>query len=396
MKKIQKIIPVSLYDIPGLERWLEEQAALGLFPLSLGSWAVFEERDIPGVRFRLDPFANRMGEGTEPTPEKLELYRQSGWEYAFSIGRTYFLFYNTGPDAPELYTDYQSQGMSLERLTKRLRSYRWQWIAVYSIIVLLFLAVLFHPFQPDVQPAPLARLPLILLYLFHPSPLFFLVAACFSEPIHQRNRRTLTATYNALKEGLPPPSPGPSRQIVRENIATLALIPVILAVALFNFTGRTGSYSLSECPDPYISLTELETVNVFAHMPELRTEDNEATRQFSLISPVWYEVKQKFLSWEDVDGGYSPSLDMTCFHLLFPALARPIATAQLDAYRLVNLEWSYEEVPFPDTDFIVLAKTSGHPFQMAAVCSGGRLAVFRYNGMEDLGSHLEQLAEMVQ
>ena len=57
MSMIRKIIPVSLYDIPGLEGWLEEQASQGLFPTSLGSWAVFEDRGLPGTRFRLDPFA---------------------------------------------------------------------------------------------------------------------------------------------------------------------------------------------------------------------------------------------------------------------------------------------------------------------------------------------------
>ena len=62
MSMIRKIIPVSLYDIPGLEGWLEEQASQGLFPTSLGSWAVFEDRGLPGTRFRLDPFANRAGE----------------------------------------------------------------------------------------------------------------------------------------------------------------------------------------------------------------------------------------------------------------------------------------------------------------------------------------------
>lgn len=124
MSLIRKIIPVSLYDIPGLEHWLEEQANQGLFPTSLGSWAVFEERDVPGVRFRLDPFANRAGEGLEPTPEKLELYRAAGWEYAFRVGRAYFLFYTTDPQAPELFSDYQSQGLSLDRLVRGLRSYR--------------------------------------------------------------------------------------------------------------------------------------------------------------------------------------------------------------------------------------------------------------------------------
>lgn len=398
MKKVRKIIPVSLYDIPGLERWLDEQAELGLFPVSLGSWAVFEERAIPGARFRLDPFANRMGEGTEPSPEKLELYRQAGWEYAFSIGRAYFLFYNTDPSAPELYTDWQSRGMSLERLKKSLRTGLWPRVLSLAVAVLMLLFALFWPSRFDVQPAPLARLPLLLLYLAHPSAVFLLAIVCFHIPIERRDRRTLSATYNALKEGLPPPSPGPSKRIVWENRLSLVLTPILTVLLLFNLAGNTGGSSLGDCTDPYVSLSELESVPVFTPLPgELRTGDNEASRQLSLLSPAWYEVKQKFLSWTEVgDKGYAPSLDMTCFHLLFPALARPVAEAQLDVYRTVNLTWTYEEAEYPGTDLVILAEADGHSLQMAAVCRGGRLAVFRYDGMEDLGDHLKLLAEIVQ
>ena len=147
MSMIRKIIPVSLYDIPGLEGWLEEQASQGLFPTSLGSWAVFEDRGLPGTRFRLDPFANRTGEGLEPTEEKLELYRQAGWEYAFRVGRAYFLFYTTDPQAPELFSDHQSQWLSLNRLVKDLRSYRRRKIVLWSLLGILFLAALFLGFS---------------------------------------------------------------------------------------------------------------------------------------------------------------------------------------------------------------------------------------------------------
>ena len=50
---------------------------------------------------------------TEPAPEQLELYQAQGWKYAFPIGRSYFLFYAENPEAIDLYTDYESRGMSL-------------------------------------------------------------------------------------------------------------------------------------------------------------------------------------------------------------------------------------------------------------------------------------------
>lgn len=55
VKKIRKIIPLSIYDIPGMENWLEEQANAGLFPVFLDGWATFEPTGIPGTRFRLEP-----------------------------------------------------------------------------------------------------------------------------------------------------------------------------------------------------------------------------------------------------------------------------------------------------------------------------------------------------
>ena len=62
---------------------------------------------------------------------------------------------------------------------------------------------------------------------------------------------------------------------------------------------------------------------------------------------------------------------MTYFHTL-PILARPVARAQLDSYRLVNLYWSYEEVDWPGTDFVILATAEKKTWQMAAVGRGGR------------------------
>lgn len=410
MKKIRKILPVSCYDIPGLEAWLEEQAAMGLFPVFLDAWATFERRAVPGTRFRLDPFANRMGEGTEPTPEKLELYRQYGWEYALSIGQAYFLFYTTDPEAPELYTDRQSQGLSLERLTKSLRSYRRRRVIVFGIVILLLLATLFWPGRYDVQPAPLARLPLLLLELFYPATLFFFAAACFYEPIHRRDYRTLMATYHALKDGLPPPSPGPSKKIARENKVTLVMIPILLALLVFNFTYKSGKpCPLNELTSPYVSLSELETVSVYTPLDgQYLTAENRAARRFSLLAPVWYEVEQRAYGWEpgrehgfspDPQDGrytYAPSLDMTCFRLTLPILARPVAEAQLDYYRAVNLNWSYEQAEWPGIDFVILAKADDTVFQIAALCRGGRLAVFRYSGMEHLEDHLDLLSAVVQ
>lgn len=72
MKKIRRMLPLSTSDISGMERWLEEQANSGLFPISIGSWATFTTNGVPGTRFRLEPYGKC---GNEPTEEQMTLYR---------------------------------------------------------------------------------------------------------------------------------------------------------------------------------------------------------------------------------------------------------------------------------------------------------------------------------
>lgn len=85
MKKIRKILPVSLYDIPGTERWLEQMANEGLFPAKLGNLgsrrAVFVPNGVPGTRFRIEPGRRDDGNDPYPDPVQREMYREAGWEY---------------------------------------------------------------------------------------------------------------------------------------------------------------------------------------------------------------------------------------------------------------------------------------------------------------------------
>ena len=131
MKKVRKMLPVSIADISGLENWLEEQANQGLFPVRIGSWATFTPTGVPGMRFRIEPYGKS---GDAPTEEQLALYCDAGWEYAFAIGSSYyFLFYTTDPSAVELYSDNESRGLSLERLEKAARLARRKRILIFFV-----------------------------------------------------------------------------------------------------------------------------------------------------------------------------------------------------------------------------------------------------------------------
>ena len=108
----------------------------------------------------------------------------------------------------------------------------------------------------------------------------------------------------------------------------------------------------------------------------------------------------RFVTSEDTEVGeayrYSPGLDMTYFQLLIPVMARPVAQAQLDAYRLTNLRWSYQELQIPGLDFAILATEPEGNWTMAAFGKGSRAVVYRYVGEAQLADHLELLSAVVQ
>lgn len=417
MKKVRKVLPVSLYDVLGLEKWLEEQANAGLFPVRVDEWVTFTLTGVPGTRFRLEP-CNGL---SQPQAERLEHYRSAGWEYAFMIGiesltkGIYFLFYTTDPAAVDLYTDLQSRGLSLELLVARIRKLRrrawWVLAITLAICVALIAMVLSSSSRFDLQPDSFSRTPLVLVQLSGPyMVLYFLLVVLLCRRNH-RDIRALRATVRALRDGVEPVSRGPRRGYV--FTAVLALFIVAAAAMRIDALSPFKGIPLEDFGSPYVALQELESVPVrpwdeFFEDDSYSRHESYADREFSLLAPVWYSVTQEAfspVSGTPKGGGfyttnngeylYVPDLDMTYFRLLIPAMARGVAEAQLNAYRLVNIMWSYEDVDYPGLDFVILARAEDKIWQMAALGSGGRVAVFRYAGFEDLADHLAELAEVV-
>ena len=418
MKEVRKILPISLYDIPGMENWLEEQANNGLFPVSIGSWATFTTDGVAGTRFRLEPYGKS---GNEPTEEQLALYRNAGWEYALTIGSAYFLFYTTDPAAIELYSDFESRGLSLERLEKAVRSAQRRRSIVYSLLAaVLVWTMFFFKSKYDVQPDAFAHFPLTLIRLFNPTFLVFLVGQIFIWRQDGRNAKMLRKSCQALKNGeAPPPSPGPNKRIVRENIASIVLIIPLLILLLGQWFDGISPYEnipLDDFDRPYVAIQDIEDTPVYQWNDVFKEPpfSNElgfysANVELSLLAASWYSVTQDAVSPQngtkgnvfskDPENGanrYAPELDTTCFKLLIPALARPVAEAQMDSYRLINLRWRYAEIPHPELDFVIIADEPEGIWQMAALGKDGRVAVFRYGGQEDLRDHLELLSTLVK
>ena len=101
-------LPAGLYDVAANETWLEEQAAKGfLVSGTIGQRILFEKADPLCCRYRMQPFGKK---GEKMEEERIELYRDLGWEYVDSVAGLYHLWRCNDPDAPELDTDPVVQG----------------------------------------------------------------------------------------------------------------------------------------------------------------------------------------------------------------------------------------------------------------------------------------------
>ena len=409
MKKVCKILPVSLYDIPGLEAWLEKQAGEGLFPVRLGRWASFRTGAVPGTRFRVEPWGDR---GTEPAPEQLELYQAQGWRYALSIGRSYFLFYAEDPEAIDLYTDCQSRGMSLERAERRLRRLR---VVQSLLLALAALLVLIAAYNALLYWSGQRSALLSLMKNVNPFMVLALGADLILGVFQSRDLRTRRAACRALKDGLPPPpSPGPSRQMRWANGTSLALTILIAAcLGCHIYFQREDGVPLDRFSPSYVTFSDLGEPSLVSY--EMLTgrpgsfEGNQDLARYipSLLAPVWYEVRLQGFSPEPGDyEGYSPdpeggkyryhaTLEQTRIRVLFPSLTRPAALAQLDRYSSPELKEHQRELEYPGLDFVVVADREGETWQLAALGKGRDAAVFFYAGQEDLADHLDTLAEIM-
>ena len=404
MEYTSKFSPVSLYDIPGLEQWLEEMANQGLFPERIGGSGrvIFREGGQPGTRFRLEPAAAT----SEPPQAQLDLYREAGWEFACRVPNLFYLFYTLDPAAPELHTDPETRGQGLDRLARKIRWAKLFLLFYFPVLPLLILLPQFLMVSKyDSQPALGAQLFVALLRLGHPIFFLLLVGYILLTILQIRQLQGLLTLHRNLKEGLPPPpSPGPKKWMSLYHGVTLAALFPLLVYSVFfrNFPTET---TLNGFRQPYISLEQIESVTI---TPD--RDDCRAKEELSLLAPVWYTVEQrgKFYK-EDVPREmgfsidfneemrhYAPDLEMTYLELTIPAMARPVAKSVMDSMRLINLYWLYEEASHPGADFVLLARATTKPYQMAALGKGGKVAVFRYGGSEDLAEHLSILVDMVQ
>lgn len=119
MKRAYKLTPVSMYDVHGLEKWLEKLAAQGLFLKKYRPLVCTFLRDEPKrVRYRLEPC--RCGiDG--PPDDMLDLYQEYGWQHVGGVNHEMVIFSCSDPHAPEPHTDPDIQLEQWNKLYQKAR-----------------------------------------------------------------------------------------------------------------------------------------------------------------------------------------------------------------------------------------------------------------------------------
>ena len=149
-KLVRKFLPVQIYDVHGIELWLEELSAKGLILDSFGlRYSAYFRVGEPetGVRYRLEPMTYW---DRSLDYEKNDAYAQEGWEYVDFISRYYYIYRCRDRSAEELHTDPATLGYLFEKVCRRWTRY----LLFVPLLVLMRFASQFALFrdQPYYKP----------------------------------------------------------------------------------------------------------------------------------------------------------------------------------------------------------------------------------------------------
>lgn len=367
-----RLRPVSIYNVPAYQAWLEDQAAKGVFLYDFfsGFFARFEPGEPKAVRYRLQPLT-RVEDG--PSLEQRELYEESGWDYVADAGGEFRIWRCDDPDAPELDTDPVVQGGAYTRICRRLR---WS----NAIIALLLVGIpglcLYFLHQTDrarlmwyVQSeVPAWRLiPLLMILLFSLWLLFYQNWAI----------RTLVRT---LRAGLPVPHRAPWRRQVVLGGVSLAVYVLWIAFQLLNLAWIQ--------PREFPRLADLPESVPFVSLAALNSGISASDGGFADPIHNWMTEEQ----WWIQESGRRHGQELSCttryyrlrFHLLTDGLMRDIRSWQ--AQHGTPMQY-LEDSRFDSAYF---GEASATDNQVLLLRRGAQVLQVEYEGTADLREHLDE------
>ena len=406
MRRIYKLTPVSLYDIRGVESWLEDMAKRGFFLKKLRpAFSTFERGPARPVRYRVEP--DRQRQDAELPQDMLDLYREFGWTLVCMPQDT-LIFFNPDPEAPELHSDPELQGELWKKLYRvKLRGF---WISLLLDLALMACAWA-GLFQNGTPVLNFLTTDVLILTI----AILFLLAML---PSSWADLRLLALVVQQLGEGRPLDHRVPylRRRSWGSFLLNLLLPILILGVLLTNqfipLSGKTRT--LDELTGfPLLSLAQVEgngfqpsvlyTPNMGASIRQVIDYGNFCYQEHYLLCQSYWRAVQSGEIGPDV--WVRMEVERYDLPSWLSLLSAPLARELME--RTMRLDgdiwwtdhssavWTAEYFPCGEGGFLAVARRSDG-FHIAAAAVGDKAVLVRYTGHGDLASHLDEIVKMAQ
>ena len=400
MKRVYQITPVSLYDVRGVESWLEDMALRGLALKRIRPlFSTFEEGPARKTRYRAEPC--RLSWGAEPPQAMLDLYRDFGWDCVCQTNSELLIFSTQDPNAPEPHSDPALQSHLWKKLYKaQRRSFLSQLAALFGLLWLLSMVLL-----AEHMPVHTFLTTIALLIVLEMVLMIFLLAASWADV------ERLALLVRQLEQNIPlehhavylPRRWGPALFYL---LFFLLLMGIFFSNIILPFSRDWLQPLDALTAFPRLTLESLEGKNYHPRTLQERGRDyaNFCDRERYPLCPEYWRVVQS--------GRIEPEnwtrLELEWYRLpgWLSFLAAPLAKEQLEVHMGLdqdiwwssgeNAVWTVDYIPWDGVDFLAVARSEVGGFQLAAASAGKRAVTVRYTGGGNLAEHLEEIAAMVR
>ncbi len=394
MKTIRKLARADVYDLDGIQNWLEQMSAKGLHILQWGLfWCKFQRGDPKQVHYRLDPARSK-----EDLDEVKENYQALGWRYVCHVSSSFRLFAAEDPAAPELYNDSDSMAYAMKSVSHSAA----MTLLLYLCFLLFFLSTYFV--KPDHNGGSwidLARQ----LTESRPFPFAYPLSLLCAVLLSLHASISLLRIRRALRcKGTFPHHPRHFLP-VSPVLSTILLIGFLLLLindgAHYYFRSQGGYSDPSSLTFPIVSLSELENhpefeLEAFRDNYEYSFHPLEGSYVYSLPSfrtPICLNICQsgliKSLWWDELVEGYrhnryEPSLYIQLWETRGTAWAKTIYLRLTQSDQTGNWDASLQPLALDWADQAVLAVSQENALQQIILRCGNRVANIQYNGVQFL------------
>lgn len=250
MKKKISFSPQEFWEPDSIQSWLEWEARRGWRITSYNGWfCTFQKTEPKECRVRIQPHGP---ESNEAYWERLDAYKEMGWEHAVNLALDYGVYYCDDPNAPELDTDQEVYALAWK---KPVRKGLWSaWGLLVAAVFIMVSPVFYREnFMEFLMLADFRMLFCVLLA----GPLLFVMAL--------RQLWKVSRVCKALSAGVAPPDGSWKRSRNWGRASLLLLLCLILVMPVFDLIWAINIEAVSTTDIPYVSHEELA--------PELPEDD---------------------------------------------------------------------------------------------------------------------------